>query len=584
MIRFLIRLLAIVGLLALVLVVGGAIAAWRFMTAEEETPERIVLDVDLDRSFIEHVPRDPFAELTFGRQPTLRDVVDALDRARQDPRVHGMIARLGGDQFGLAEAQELRAAVERFRNSGRFALAFADTFGEFGPANASYYLASGFEEVWMQPIGVLGLTGITAEVPFGRGALDALGVDPEIAQREEFKTFANLFTETGFTPAHREMTESLVYELEDQLVAGISHGRDLAPEAVAAAIDRAPLLDHEAVEADLVDRLGYLDEIRASALARAGTGAGRMDALDYLGAAGRPHVDGPKVAWIFGVGGIERGESGVAPLFGQPSMGAKTVARAFDEATDDPSVRAIVFRIDSPGGSAVGSESIRRAVHRARLAGKPVVVSMGASAASGGYWIAMGADWIIAQPGTLTGSIGVIAGKLVTDGLWRELGVTWEGVSRGRHATMWSALAPYTDEERERLAALLDDIYAAFTSRVADGRRLPAPAVRDIARGRVWTGSQAFALGLVDELGGMDEALASVRRLIGLDPGTPIRVDTYPRPDDRLERLLDFATGSRLAELRLPAGLQALVDRLEPALRMTDGQVLIAPDTGIGPR
>ncbi|HEV7372809.1 signal peptide peptidase SppA [Arenibaculum sp.] len=585
MVRFLVRLFAAIGLLALVLVVGGSIAAWRFMTAEEPTPERIVIEFDFDRALIEYVPRDPVAELLFGRQPALRDLVDALDRARMDPRVHGMVARFGGDRFGLAEAQELRAAVERFRDSGRFALAFADSFGEFGPANVAYYLASGFDEIWMQPVGMLGLTGISAEVPFAREALDKLEIDPEIAQREEYKTFANLFTETGFTPAHREMTESLVNELSDQLVGGVARGRNLTPEAVTAAIDRAPLLDREAVEAKFVDRLGYADEIREAALARAGAGAGYMDALDYLDAAGRPNVDGPKVALIFGVGGIERGESGVSPLLGQPSMGAQTIVHAFDEAIDDPAVRAILFRIDSPGGSAVGSESIRRAVHRARLAGKPVVVSMGASAASGGYWIAMGADRILAQPGTLTGSIGVVAGKMVTDGLWQELGISWESVARGRHATMWSALTVFSEEERERLAAMLDDLYGAFTARVAEGRDLPVPAVRDIAKGRVWTGSQAHALGLVDELGGLEEALASTRGLMGLEPGAPVRIDTYPRPADRFERLLAIATGSRVGETALATRLRSLTGHLEPMLRiMAAGHVLTAPDVRIGTR
>ncbi|HSK39793.1 MAG TPA: S49 family peptidase, partial [Arenibaculum sp.] len=262
MFRFLVRLFAVVGLLVVLLAVGAGIAAYQVLTAERPVPERIVLELDLDRGLVEDVPADPVAEILFGRETTMRDLVDTLDRARRDPRVRGLVARLGGDRFSLAQAQELRAAVERFRDSGRFAVAFADTFGELGPGNVSYYLASGFAEVWLQPVGMVGLTGLSAEVPFLRDTLDMVGLTPALDHREEYKSFSNTFTERDLTPAHREMMESMVEELTGQLVAGIAGGRSLPREAVTALIDRAPLLDREAVEAGLVDRLGYLDEVR----------------------------------------------------------------------------------------------------------------------------------------------------------------------------------------------------------------------------------------------------------------------------------------------------------------------------------
>lgn len=581
MFRFLVRLFAVVGLLVVLATVGLGILYWRFAGQEPTLPERIVLDLDLDRELIEHVPADPLAEALFGRETSLRDVVDALDRARTDPRVAGVVARLGADRFDMAAAQELRQAIARFRESGRFALAYADSFGEFGPANSAYYAASGFDEIWMQPVGIWGVTGIEARVPFLRDVLEKFGLHPEMEQRREYKSFANTFMETGFTEAHRAMTESLVDELTEQLVSGIAEGRRLPPDRVAALIDRAPLLDREAQDAGLLDRLGYRDEVRAAARDHAGTGAGTVELSDYLDRAGRPHAEGTGVALIYGVGTIGQGDSGVDPLFGGPSMGSDTIVRAFDEAIANPGIRGILFRIDSGGGSAVASESIRRAVARARDAGKPVVVSMGSAAASGGYWIALAANEIVAQPATLTGSIGVMAGKIVSEDLWDELGVNWGVVARSRNAGMWSSLSGYTESERSRLNTLLDDIYGAFTARVSEARRLPVPAVDDVARGRVWTGSQAKTLGLVDTVGGFDTALSALRRRIGLPAETPLRLEEYPLPASRLERLLKLvAMRSGVTELtRFAALLRPVLNGLEGAVPR---QTLQAPPTGLG--
>jgi protease IV len=584
MFRFLVRLFAVVGLLVVLAAIGLGALYWRMAERGPAVPDRIVLDLDLDRELIEHVPADPLAEILFGRETSLRDVVDALDRARSDPRVAGVVARLGADRFDMAAAQELRQAVLRFRESGRFALAYADSFGEFGPANSAYYAATGFDEIWMQPVGIWGVTGIAAQVPFLNEALERFGLRPEMEQRREYKSFANTFTETGFTEAHRAMTESLVEDLTGQLVATIAEGRGLAPEQVAGLIDRAPLLDREALEARLLDRLGYRDEVRASAAERAGAGAGAIELDDYLGEAGGPHAEGAGIALIYGVGSIAQGESGADPLFGGPSIGSDTVVRAFEEAIRDPEIRGILFRIDSGGGSAVASESIRRAVARARDAGKPVVVSMGSAAASGGYWIALAADEIVAQPATLTGSIGVLAGKIVTEELWDELGVNWGVVARSRNAGMWSSLSGYSESERSRLDALLDDIYGAFTARVAEARGLPAPAVDDVARGRVWTGNQAKALGLVDTIGGFDTALSSLRRRLGLPAEAALRIDEYPLPASRFERLLKIvAVRSGIADAaRLSALLRPVLGGIEGAgTPAASRNALQAPPTGL---
>jgi protease-4 len=540
MYRFFVRLFALVGLIVVLLAAAGGYLAWE---REEPVPNAIVLDLNLDQSLAEHGGEDRLSDVLFSRGDSLRDIVDALDRGSIDPRVKGAVARLGGDQVGTGKSQELRAAIKRFRASGRFAFAFSESFGELGPGDRSYYIASAFDRIWLQPVGLVGLTGLGASVPFARGALDELQVEPALRHREEYKSFMNTFTEHGFTEPHREMMEALVGDLEEQLISGISEGRSIEPAALRQLIDRGPFLDREAVDAKLIDQLGYFDEVADAAKQRGGGGAELMETHDYLEAAGRPHRSGPVIAAIYGTGTIKRGSNGVDPLMGGTSMGSDDVADAFGEAADDPDVRAILFRIDSGGGSAVASETIRRALVKAKTAGKPVIVSMGEAAASGGYWIAMNADKIIAQPGTLTGSVGVVGGKVVTTGLWNRFGVEWGQISRGRNATMWSPLSPYSESESQRLDTILDDIYGAFVRNVAEARKLPVAAVRDVAKGRVWTGAQAKALGLVDELGDMETALGFAREAAGLSRDAAVTLQTFPKPEPSWKQALDLVTG-----------------------------------------
>jgi protease-4 len=489
-------------------------------------------------------------------------MVDALDRGRRDPRVKGVVARLGGDRVGTGKSQELRAAIQRFRSSGRFAFAFSESFGELGPGDRSYYIASAFDRIWLQPVGLVGLTGLGASVPFARGTLDELGVAPELRHREEYKSFMNTFTERGFTEPHREMMEALVGDLQEQLISGIAQGRGMEPASVRQLIDQGPFLDREAMDAKLIDQLGYFDEVTQVAKGRGGAGTELMEARDYLDAAGRPHRSGPTIAMIYGTGTIKRGSNGVDPLMGGASMGSDDVAEAFREAAEDPDVRAILFRIDSGGGSAVASESIRRALVNAKVAGKPVIVSMGEAAASGGYWIAMNADKIIAHPGTLTGSVGVVAGKMVTSGLWNRFGVEWGQISRGRNANMWSSLSPYSESESERLNTILDDIYGAFVRNIAEARKLPVASVRDIAKGRVWTGAQAKALGLVDELGDMETALGFAREAAGLPRDAEVTLQPFPKPEPQWVQALDLITGRSEAR-----SVAAALTEIRPLLR-----------------
>ncbi|HYH39414.1 MAG TPA: signal peptide peptidase SppA [Azospirillum sp.] len=573
MLRFLVRLFAFVGFLV---IAGIGTAVWYVWTHEEPLPDSMVLTLDLDKPLSSRPDADALGSL-IGREASLRDVLNALERARSDARVKGLLVRIGGHEPGFAEAQEIRTAVERFRATGRFALAYAEGFGEGGAGNRSYYLATGFDEVWVQPLGDVGITGLAAQIPFVRGALDQLGIQPQVQQREEYKSFADTFTQRDLTPANREMTQALLSDLSKQLVDGIARARRLDPGEVRALIDRAPLLDQEALQARLIDRIGYRDEAEAEARRRSGGGE-TMELTDYLDTAGPPHRDGTVVALIHAVGTISRGESegrGISEV----TAGSDTIVDAFDQAIEDDDVKAILFRVDSGGGSVTASESIRRAVVRARERGKPVVVSMGDAAASGGYWISMNADRIVAMPGTITGSIGVVAGKMSLEGLSEKLGVHWGVVADAKNAGMWSPFQAFNESEQARLTAMIDRTYATFLAKVAEARKLPADKVRAAAKGRVWTGAQALGLGLVDELGDTETALVRVREAIGLKPDAAVSLEPFPPPKSTLEEIRSVMSGKGLVRdavaRELRAWLGPLVDVVEPGVRAKMPAVMV---------
>jgi len=586
MLRVLGRLFAVIGFLTVLSLAGLGTLVWNLVYSEPVLPERLVLELDLTGGLVERASGGSVGNALFRHDTSLREVIDSLDRARGDARVKGVVARLG-EVIGLAQAEEIRQAIERLRASGKFALAFADSFGDFGPGNGAYYLAAGFDQVWLQPVGLVGLTGLSSEVPFGREALSLLGVKPELERRAEYKSAVESLTERGFTPAHKEMLSSLLGDLSGQLVAGIASGRQLPPETVKALIDRGPLVAREALEAKLVDQIGGYDAVLEEADRRAGgNDPDHLESDQYLAAAGGPHERGPTVALIYAVGAIQRGGGDGSPVVGEPAAGADDVVAALQDAADDDDVKVIVLRIDSPGGSAVASETIRHALVAAQKAGKKVVVSMGGMAASGGYWIAMNADRIVALPATLTGSIGVFGGKVATDGLWTRLGVAWDRVDQGRNAGIWSSVSPYDGPGRERLNAMLDDIYDSFTRGVAAGRHLPLERVQEIARGRVWTGAQARELGLVDDLGDFEVALKHARELAGLPADAALTVTVYPEPKGVLEKLADLADSLSQARegAHLLASLRPLLTQLQPLTSAPGDRTLTMPPVGQGLR
>ncbi|HEY1698280.1 MAG TPA: signal peptide peptidase SppA [Trebonia sp.] len=515
---------------------GAAQFAGQLARLQKRRTGPLILELDLTDGLAEGPPSDPVNALLTMRQLRLPDILEGLKRAKTDNRVRALVVKVAAGKIGLARIQELRDAVTDFRESGKLAVAWTESFGEFVRGNLPYYLATAFDRIYLQPTGTLGLTGVAVEQIFLRDALAKAGVDFQSGKRHEYKSAADQFTETGFTGPAREAASRLAESVTEQLTAAIATSRGKPLSQARELVADGPYLAQQALDLGLVDALGYRDEVYDAVRKEAGSDA----SLLYLQRYQRSHMltDLPQrlsrgrnqryVAMVYAHGPIRQGRSN------RGGMGSDTIAAALRTAAADEKARAVVLRVNSPGGSATASDVIWREVVRLRAAGKPVVVSMGDVAASGGYFISAPADVIVAQPGTITGSIGVIMGKPVLRDLFGRSGVSVDTVAENPNALMFSLARPFSDSEWSRINEWLDAIYADFTEKVASGRRLDVSRVHDLARGRVWSGADAVSNGLADETGGLRDAIAIARQRAGLPADAPVRV--YPRlgPLDQL--------------------------------------------------
>ena len=464
---------------------------------------------------------------------TVRSVTDSLRKAKVDDRISGVVLKPAlGPQLHWGKLQEIRDAVLDYRESGKPIAAFVEYGG-----TEDYYLASAADKVYLMPGSPLEIVGRAQYELFLRNALDKIGTYPDMLAAGDYKTAANQFTETTMTPAHREMAESVNRDLYEQLIESIAESRGLATDEARRLVDEGPFLAEDALAAGLVDGLVYADELEHEELFDAADWQEISDS-DYrqVGLQSVGLNQGERIALIYAVGAIASGSSGFDVLNGEV-LGSDTLASAIRSARDDDSVRAIVLRIDSPGGSAVASDVIWREVGLVRESRKPIVASMSDLGASGGYYIAMGADAIVAQPATLTGSIGVVTGKLITGGTYERLGVDIEPVSQGRFAEIYSPVTRFSDAERAKVREHVDAIYEQFLAKAAEGRQTTRDAIHTVAQGRVWTGRQALEHGLVDELGGLSRAIALAKEQAGIDPDDEVQLVIYPRPKGFFELL-----------------------------------------------
>jgi protease-4 len=458
----------------------------------------------------------------FEGPPTVRSVVEMLRKAKSDKRITSVILKPSGSGALWGKVQEVRDAVADFRRSGKPAIAYLEYGGE-----QEFYLATACDKVFLMPTATLDLTGMASYELFLRGMLDKIGAYPDALHIGEYKTYSNTFTQHTYTPAHREMAESLNTDLFEQLVRGIADGRKKSEADVKALIDHGPFLPEDALHAGLIDDLAYEDELGDKVKLSSGK-LHYVEMNDYRQVSGGSLGlnRGPKIAVIYATGIIASGKSTYDTTGGQVA-GSETLIEYLRKARADSSVKAIVLRVDSPGGSAIASDIIWREVLLTKNQ-KPLIASMSDVAASGGYYISMPAHAIVAEPSTLTGSIGVVLTKFVIDGTLKKLGMNMEGVSQGKYADMYSPVRPFSPEERTRMAANMQATYDTFVEKAAQGRNTTPERIDAIGQGRVWTGRQAKEIGLIDELGGLDRAVALAKQRAKIAQDTEVELVIYP--------------------------------------------------------
>ncbi|PYQ73523.1 MAG: signal peptide peptidase SppA [Acidobacteria bacterium] len=533
-------LFTLLGIAFFVSIVGFAILYFMF-GREPAVPSNATLVLRVGGDLSEVVPADVVGYLRGVRTPTVRSVVDNLRKAKADGRVRAVMLKPTGFESPFwGKVQEIRDAVIEFKKSGKPVYAYLEYGGD-----REYYLATAADKIYLMPASPLNLTGVATYELFLRGTLDKIGAYPDLHHIGDYKTAVNTFTEKGYTPAHKEMDQSLNRDLYEQIVRGIADGRKKNEADVQHLFDDGPFLPEDALRAGLIDDVAYEDQVDEKL--RAGEQRRQIDSDDYtrisLSSVGLNR--GPRIAVIYAAGAITGGRSGFDPLNGAV-VGSDTLIEYIRQARRDSSVRAIVLRIDSPGGSATASDAIWRELTIAKneRADRPLVASMSDLAASGGYYIAMPAQVIVAQPSTLTGSIGIFGGKIVTGGVYDKLGARIESTSIGRNAEINSPARPFNPEELKKLQEQLQAFYDQFVEKAADSRHSTPEQIDALAQGRVWTGRQAKQNHLVDELGGLDRAIAIAKQRAKIPSENDVELVIYPPRKSFYELVSDQFSGS----------------------------------------
>jgi protease-4 len=556
------------------------VALYFLFSREPSVPSRAVLRLEIGGDIPETAPTDVIAYVRGGaRTPTVGSIVETLHKAKADRRIAAVFLEPTG--FGSpywGKVQEIRDAVSDFRSSGKVVYAYLENADE-----RNYYLATAADRIFLMPSTTLDLTGVATYALFLRGTFDKIGVVPDMHHIGQYKTAVNTFTEKTYTPAHREMDESLNRDLFDQIVRAVAESRKMTDAEVRTLVDDGPFLPEAAKKAGLVDEIAYEDQ--AFDTLKQDRGANnKIDGDDYarISPTSVGLNRGPRIAVIYASGAIAGGRGGFDPLNGE-SLGSETLIEAIRDARNDSSARAIVLRIDSPGGSATASDAIWRElmIARQQRQDRPLIVSMGDLAASGGYYIAMPGQVIVAQPSTLTGSIGIFGGKLVTGGTYEKLGAHIDATSIGRNAEMDSPTRPFTPSESQKLDEQLQAFYGDFVRKAAESRHTTREKIDSLGQGRVWTGRQAKENGLVDELGGLDRAIAIAKARAKIPERSGVEIVTYPRPKSFYELVSQGLSGTSDAAVSAWVGAHVSADELDvlralrgPSARFRRGELL----------
>jgi protease IV len=571
--RFVIGFLVVATVISL----GAMVLLYAIVSQEPDVPSHATLVLTPSGDLPEIVP--DFA-LGAGNELTIRAYVDLIRKAKNDSRIAGILLKPGGLNSPFwGKAQELREAINDFKTSGKYVDAWLEYAGD-----REYFLASVADHVYLLPSASLDLTGVASYEVFLRGTFEWIGTYPDFLHVGDYKTAINTYLEKTFTPAHKEMSESLNRSQYDQLVRAIADARRKSEAEVRGLIDQGPFQPVDALRVGLIDEIAYEDELDdlIPELAQ----AKYIDAEDYAGVSWETTGTRrrSKIAVINAAGVINSGSSGFDPVNG-PVVGSDSLVQYIREARADQSIKAIVLRVDSPGGSSTASDVIWRELSISRDTRRPVIVSMSDLAASGGYYIALAGDAIVAQPGTLTGSIGVYTGKFVTTGSLEKLGANIEATSNGKHAQIYSPDRRFTPEERKKIEDSMQVVYDQFIERTAAARHMAPEKVDEIAQGRVWTGEQARQLGLVDELGGLYKAIDLAKQRAHIPADEEVNLVVYPPRRSVYEVIADELsspigklkaqyTSDALLEILGPRERRALAAVLAPSRLFRSGQVL----------
>lgn len=554
-------------------------------SSKPTTPAAAVLELDLRAGVTDQPSTNPFAAFS-GSGLSAVQVVDVLAQAETDRSVKGLLIRLPEAGMTPATADELRQAIHRFRKSGKPVIAHSQGFAPSGAVMSTYMVGTSADELWMQNTAGFQATGFSAESMFLGRAFAKYGVKADFEQRYEYKNAVNEYTQSDYTGPHREAMTAWMNAMYGSALEGAAEDRKTTAEALKVVIEGGPYTAQQALEHKLIDKIGQAEDAEAAIKQRAGKGAEIIPFNKYASEKGDRSGSGKNaIAIVGGEGAIVTGRGGSNGFGGGSSIRSDDTAKAIYDAIEDKDVKAIVFRVSSPGGSPEASEQILAAVRAARAAGKPVVISMGAYAASGGYWISSEADWIVAQPTTLTGSIGVFGGKFVLADALGRFGVDLRDISvGGEYADAFSPTQTFTPQQRAAFAGSMDRVYDDFIQRVSTGRKLSPERVREIAKGRVWTGAQALPLGLVDQLGGLTEAVAKAKALVKIPADENVRFKHFPKSKSPWEALSEaFGVQAEAAKALVMLGgvmsdpqAQALMRRIEGERMRSEGAVVLA--------
>ncbi|MAP94658.1 MAG: signal peptide peptidase A [Ponticaulis sp.] len=514
-------------------------------SGDSKAPDAMVLQIDLRDSMSDQPTSAGIG--VFFESPAFADALLKLDAAATDPRVKGVFIRSSDFGIGNSRAEELRQALKKLQSSGKFVIAHTQGFLMAGPS--AFRSISAADEIWLQPGSDIILPGMSSETLFMKDLFDDLKISAEIEQFYEYKNAPNSYKQSDYTEPHREAMTELLSDIWSASLADIAEDRQFSSESsLRTLLESGPISPETALSSGLVSQLSWPEEAQDAAIERAGEGAEFVKIAAYKPK--QSNTSAPIIAIVGGEGGIVTGGASNNPFASDSMFTSDTVSAALLEAGEDENVKAIVFRVDSGGGSAIASDQIWRAVQRVREEhNKPVIVSMGTVAASGGFYVAAGADAILANRTTITGSIGVYGGKwAVADGL-REIGINPSILTVGGEFASAFSLDSFTDAQREKLHESLERTYDRFMGIVADGRNMDESRVRELARGRVWSGEDAAELGLIDGVGGLIDAIELAREYAGLDENAAIRAQFYPKPQSVEEAIAElFGASAETAE------------------------------------